>query len=260
MNAMQAILKSEWIKSRKSKVIWITLAAFTLLPVMGGFFMFVLKHPEFAEQSGLLGAKAELAGTANWPTYLMMLSQGIGIGGLFVYGFITSWVFGRESADQTLKDLLAMPFSRTSLVLGKFIIILFWSVLITVWVIALGFLFGVIIGLPYWSFEVVQHGLVVLLITSMLTILLSSPVAFLACISRGYLAPLGFIIITMVLSQIIAAIGYGRYFPWAIPALYSNVNGGGNVLLPSSLSILVCTSLIGIIATFLYFRYADHHG
>jgi ABC-2 type transport system permease protein len=37
-----------------------------------------------------------------------MLAQGIAIGGLFVFGFIMSWIFGREYTDRTMKDLLAL--------------------------------------------------------------------------------------------------------------------------------------------------------
>ncbi|WP_082232873.1 ABC transporter permease [Halobacillus massiliensis] len=259
MQQMRALLWTEWLKSRKSKVIWIVFAAFTLLPLMAGFFMFILKHPDFAEQSGILGAKAQLAGSADWPSLFMLLSQGIGIGGLFVFGFITSWVFGREYSEHTVKDLLALPFSRIQVPIAKFIIIFIWSILLTVWVIAIGFLMGWLIGLPQWSAEAVQHGLFVLTITSFLTITLSAPVALFACYGRGYLAPLGFIIITLIFSQIIAAIGYGGYFPWAIPALFSNVNGNGNVIGLTSVFILLMTSMIGFLGTLGYWRYADQH-
>ncbi|KGP72882.1 ABC transporter permease [Pontibacillus yanchengensis] len=259
MHQLRQIIWVEWVKSRKSKVVWITFFAFTMLPLMGGFFMFVLKHPEFAEQAGLLGAKAQLAGSADWPSYFMMLSQGIGIGGLFIFGFFTSWIFGREYTDRTVKDLLALPFPRTYVAIAKFIIVLLWSVLVTLWVACIGFLIGWMIGLPEWSTEVLQHGLFVLSITSVLTILLSTPVALFACLGRGYLAPLGFVIITMILSQIIAAIGYGSYFPWAIPALFSNVNGGGNILEVASVIVLLLTSSIGFIGTLGYWRYADQN-
>lgn len=259
MQQMRTIIRAEWLKSRKSKVVWIIFFAFTLLPIMGGFFMFVLKHPAFAEKSGLLGAKAQLAGSADWPSYFTMLSQGVGIGGLFVFGFLTSWVFGREYTDRTLKDLLALPFPRTYMAIAKFIIVLIWSILNTVWVISIGLIIGWIIGLPYWSLEVVQHGLFVISITTVLTILLSSPVAFFACYGHGYLAPLGFIITSIVLSQIIAAIGYGSYFPWSIPALFSDVNGGGNVIGFTSVIIILVTSIIGVLGTISYWRFADHH-
>ncbi len=260
MNQMRKLISTELLKSRKSKVIWITFISFTLLPIMGGFFMFVLKHPDFAKTSGLLGAKAQLAGSADWPSFFSLLAQGIAIGGLFVFGFITSWIFGREYSDRTVKDLLALPFPRTSVPIAKFITALIWSTLVTAWVIGIGFIVGQVIGLPQWSAEVWQHGLYVLVVTSVLTILLSTPVALFACYGRGYLAPLGFVIMTMILSQIIGAIGYGSFFPWSIPALFSNVTGEGNLLSVTGVSIILITSLIGFISTLSFWWFADQNG
>lgn len=260
MHEMLNLISAELLKSRKSKVIWIVFFAFTILPLMGGFFMFVLKHPGLAEKSGLLGAKAQLAGSAGWPSYFMLLSQGIAIGGLIVFGFITSWIFGREYTDRTVKDLLALPFPRTYVAIAKFITVFIWSSFATVWVIGIGFIVGWGIGLSQWSANVWQHGLSMLLLTALLTILLNPPVAFLACCGRGYLAPLGFVIITMILSQIVAAIGYGSYFPWAIPALFSNVTGGGYILELTSLIILIMTGLLGFVSTLSYWRFADQNG
>ncbi|WP_099156919.1 ABC transporter permease [Virgibacillus ndiopensis] len=260
MNQMLNIIATEFFKSRKSKVIWITFIAFTLLPIMGGFFMFVLKNPAVAEKWGLLGAKAQLAGSADWPSYFGLLAQGIAIGGLLVFGFITSWIFGREYTDRTVKDLLALPFPRIYIPIAKFITTFIWSLLLAVWVIGVGFFVGGIIGLPQWSSTVWEHGLFVLVVTSVLTIILSTPVALFACYGRGYLAPIGFVIMTMILSQIVATVGYGSYFPWAIPALFSNVSGEGNLLKATSVIIIFVTSLIGLISTLSYWRFADHNG
>jgi ABC-type transport system involved in multi-copper enzyme maturation permease subunit len=39
------------------------------------------------------------------------------------FAFVTSWVFGREYSDRTVKDLLALPAPRSSIVLSKFIVV-----------------------------------------------------------------------------------------------------------------------------------------
>src|SRR5690625_4535709 len=117
MTCFLAALQTEMLKIRKSKVIWITAAAFTIAPLMAGFFMFVLKDPELAKSTGLVGAKAQIAGEANWPSYLGLHAQMIAVGGIFVFGFVTSWVFGREYSDNTVKDLLALPYSRAVIVM-----------------------------------------------------------------------------------------------------------------------------------------------
>jgi ABC-2 type transport system permease protein len=95
----------------------LTLLAAFLIPFVGGFFMLILKDPEMAQRMGFISTKAQIAGTADWPSYLGLLAQAVAIGGLIIFGFVSSWVFGREYADRTIKDLLALPISRTSIVI-----------------------------------------------------------------------------------------------------------------------------------------------
>lgn len=113
--------------------------------------MFVLKNPEFAKSSGLLGAKAQIAGEANWTSYVSLHVQMIAVGGILVFGFVTSWIFGREYADRTVKDLLALPYSRAVIVIAKFIASFITNIALRVYIVTLGLLIGWIIGLPQWS-------------------------------------------------------------------------------------------------------------
>lgn len=258
MNDVLLAFGCENRKARKSKMIWVTLAAFTVAPLMAGFFMFILKNPGMAEQSGLVGDKAQILGEANWPAYFSLLAQVIAVGGILVFGFVTSWVFGREYTDRTLKDLLSLPYHRATIPAAKFLAVFLISLLLSIHVTVLGMLIGFLIGLPGWSSEAMADGLWVLFVTTLLTIALSAPAAFFACWGKGYLAPLGFVIFMVVIAQVIAAIGYGEYFPWAIPALYSGLAGDQSVLLPSSLLLVLGTSLTGIGATLGWWLWADH--
>src|SRR5699024_1567256 len=159
--------------------------------LMAGFFMFVLKDPELAKRSGLLGAKAQIAGEANWPSYISIHAQMIAVGGLLVFGFVTSWIFGREYADNTAKDRLALPYSRVVIVMAKFVASVITNIVLSAYIVCLGILFGFLIGLPQFSFETLTNGLFLVLIVTILTIALSTPVAFFASYGGGYLAPLG---------------------------------------------------------------------
>lgn len=258
MNNLLLAFWTENLKVRKSKMIWVTLAAFTVAPLMGGFFMFILKNPDLAERSGLVGDKAQILGEANWPAYFSMLAQIIAVGGILVFGFVTSWVFGREYTDRTLKDLLALPYHRTTIAAAKFFTVFAAALLLSIHAAVVGLLLGFLIGLPGWSTAGLINGLWVLLVTTLLTIALSAPAAFFACWGRGYLAPLGFVIFMVVLAQVIAAIGYGHYFPWAIPALYSGLTGEEPALPWRSLLLVLATSLAGITATLTWWSWADH--
>lgn len=124
--------------------------------------------------------------------------------------------------------------------------------------VTIGFFIGWIVGLPQWSSAIVMQSLYVILIVTMLTIVLSTPVAFFASYSRGYLAPVGFVIITLIFSQIVAAVGHGEYFPWAVPALYSGLTGE-NIISWSSLIIICITSLLGFLSTLYWWLFADQH-
>lgn len=90
--------------------------------------MFVLKDPELAKRLGFISIKAQIIGTASWISYLHVLAQAISVGGLIVFGFSTAWIFGREYADKTIKDLLALPISRNVIVASKFIVVFYSAV------------------------------------------------------------------------------------------------------------------------------------
>ncbi|NLK00540.1 MAG: ABC transporter permease subunit [Clostridia bacterium] len=249
------------MKLRKSRVIWVTAAAFTLAPIMAGFFMFVLLHPEFAKNAGLLGAKAQIAGEADWPSYLILYAQMISVGGILIFGFIISWIFGREYVDKTVRDLLALPHSRSFIVAAKFTAALIVNLVLAAYILSLGLLMGFLMGLPQYSTVILYQGIGLILTVTVLVSILSTPTAFLASFSGGYLAPLGFVVFTLVLSQIIAAAGFGDYFPWSIPAIYSGIAGEGSHtgLGPYPLLMVLATGLVGLLATFLWWLFADHH-
>src|SRR5690606_5393903 len=46
--------------------------------------------------------------------------------GVLLFGFVASWLFGREYADGTAKDQLALPVSRTQILNAKYIYYVLW--------------------------------------------------------------------------------------------------------------------------------------
>src|SRR5699024_157305 len=97
----------------------------------------------------------------------------------------------------------------------------------------------------------------ILIIVTIITILLSTPAAFFASYSGGYLAPLGFVVLTLVLSQIIAAVGFGAYFPLSIPALLCGV--AADEMGHSGWCVFRIPDCTLILLTFHYCPSADHH-
>ncbi|MFC6259314.1 ABC transporter permease, partial [Kocuria oceani] len=149
---LAAAVHAEALKLRRSRVPWVTAGATVLAGLVGAFFMFVLQDPDRARTLGLLGAKAQLSGgTADWPGYFSLAAQTVAVGGLLIFGTAAIWLFGREFSDRTVTDLLAVPTSRTAVVLAKLLLGLVWCALLTLLLVGLVLGLGALLGLPGWS-------------------------------------------------------------------------------------------------------------
>jgi ABC-2 type transport system permease protein len=182
----------------------------------------------------------------------------VAIGGTVLFGIITIWAFGREFSDHTVKDLLALPTSRTTIVTAKCIVIAVWSILLTLFVFGTGILIGKLVNIPGWSMALLGSSLVDILGASLLTIALLPFVALITSMGRGYLVPFGWVVLTIILAQIVAFTGWGDFFPWAIPALFSNAAGPrADLLGPHSYFILLASCILGLAALYYWWRTAD---
>jgi ABC-2 type transport system permease protein len=258
MKSIIAALWAETLKVRKSGIFRISIIATAFFAFIMGFLFFVIKNPDLARKYALLAAKTSIAGTADWPSFLRMQYLAIGAAGFIGFGFITSWLFGREYSDRTVKDLLALPASRSSIVAAKFIVLFVWCILLSVFLFGLCYLAGTFVGLADWSIGLYTKGALTYAFCASLALLIVSPLAFFASSGRGFLPPLGFILFAMLMSQVLNVIGYGQYFPWAIPMLASGAAGpNGPQLGIANYSILICTSIAGFAGTFAWWRYAD---
>jgi ABC-2 type transport system permease protein len=259
VNGFLAALWAETLKARRSKVPLLASIGFTLAPLMDGLFKFIMKDPARAREMGLLSVKAQLAmSTADWTTFFGVLTQAIAIGGVIVFSIVTAWVFGREFSDRTAKDLMALPTSREKIVTAKLIIISAWVFTTTLWIYLIGLIVGSLVDIPGWTNELAWGSLRDALLTAAMTLLLMTPVAFIASMGRGYLLPLGWAVLTIFFSQIIAATGWGDWFPWSVPALYSGVLGPRSEQLGIHSYVLVMlASVAGFAATFWWWRNAD---
>lgn len=260
MTGIQDAFWAESLKIRRSKMLWLSILAALFMAGMIGFMMFISKNPELAAKMGMLGTKSSIMKGVDWPAYLGLLAEMISGLGLLGFGFVASWVFGREYADRTVKDLLALPLPRSFIVLAKFIAVVVWSVLLAFILLASALAIGGMIGLTGWTNEIGLQGVYVFAVTTLMTLLLCTPVAFFASYGRGYLPPMGFVILTVIVGQFIVALSWGQYFPWAIAGLYSIAAiTGGSMPGVASYVILVLTSVIGLTGTLAWWRYADQH-
>lgn len=259
MNGFGAALWAETLKLRRSKVPLFTAAGFSIAPLVGGLFMIILKDPVAARSMGLISTKAQLvAGVADWTTFFSILAQAVAVGGAILFAIVTTWIFGREFSDRTAKELLALPTARETIVAVKFLVTVAWTGLLTLFIFLIGLVVGRLVVIPGWSQELLRSASVDVLGSAALTIALLPFVALLASVGRGYLPPLGWTILTVALAQIVAITGWGDWFPWAVPALFSGAAGPRSALLGThSYLLVILAGLVSLAATFYWWRNAD---
>ena len=258
MNSLSDMLWIEMRKALRSKMPLFTSVGSLFMPLGIGFLIYVATNPEVSKKLGLMSAKANLVAYAktDWPTYLGVLAQMIAAGGFFVFCLITCWVFGREFADGTLKDMLAVPVQRATILLAKFIVAAVWSAALAMVIFIAGLVMGALIGLPQGSPGALLQGSVLVAITACLVVVVVMPFALLASVGRGYLLPIGVAILAIIMGNVVAALGWGGYFPWAVPGLYAQ---GKDYLVPASFPIAILTGAAGMVGTYLWWKYADQN-
>jgi ABC-2 type transport system permease protein len=250
-----------WIETRKalrSKMPLYTAVGSLLLPLAMAFMLYISRNPEISRKLGLISAKATLMSdmAATWPAYLALFAQILAMGGMVLCVLAISWVFGREFTDGTLKDMLAVPVPRASILLAKFIVVALWSAALAVLLFGLGLGMGALFHLPGGSSSIILQGCLRAAITAGLVIAAMLPFAFFASLGRGYLLPIGVCFIALILANVVIAAGWGEYFPWAILAIFAE---GKEVLPPASFVIVLLTGVVGLAGTYLWWKYADQN-
>jgi ABC-2 type transport system permease protein len=253
------VLATERAKLRRSRVPPLTLLAFALGPLGGGLFMWIVLDPGRAAELGLMGTKAELVGLeASWAGYLTMLTQMVGIVGGLVLAVIAAYVFGREYTEETARNMLALPLPRWWFVAAKLLIVAGWWLALVAVILIEGLVVASALGLEGFSVAVLRAGIGDVMLAAVVVFLLTPVVAWLAVLGRGYLPPLGFAMLALVLGNVLGVTGWGKWFPWSIAPLFAGVAGPRvEVLTPGSILVVIATFVIGVAATIAQVRWAD---
>jgi ABC-2 type transport system permease protein len=261
MNVLASMVWIELHKALRSRVPFFTALGFMLVPVASSLLLFIYKDPDFARKVGLISAKANLVGgSADWPFFFGFMGQAVAGGGTVLFSLVAIWLFGREFSDGTVKDLLAVPVPRGAIILAKTIVYALWSVALTVLMVVASLLVGTVVGLPAAPAAVFTHGGVTLVVSALLVIAVVLPVTFFASFGRGFLAPVGITMLLLATANLVAVLGWGAYYPWSIPILYAQaMSKGTGGLEPASLVIVLLTGAAGILATYLWWKYADQN-
>jgi ABC-2 type transport system permease protein len=238
-----AALWAETLKARRAHMPLLTLAGFSLAPLMSALFMKILIDPAWAARFGALTTKAQFsAAHGDWPTYFGLLTQALAVGGFIIFSLMVIWLFGREYSDRTAKDLLALPTPRAAMVTAKLVLATCWCAILALWIYLLGLVLGALLGLPGWTTLGWLHATAVYAATATLTITLALPLAWAASAGRGYLPAIGVMILLFFFAQVLSVLGLGPWFPWAAPGLLSGAAG------PAAQQLGVGTYLLAVVA------------
>ena len=134
------------------------------------------------------------------------------------------------------------------------------ALILLVFVLMLGI--GAVLQLSGGSAAIIWHGLALLSGTGAMTVLVCIPFAFIASITRGYLPAIGGIFVVLILGDIINEVGYGPYFPWMIPMIYTGAAQALTGKAVTSLGfisyfLVALVGAISIVVTGAWWRYAD---
>jgi ABC-2 type transport system permease protein len=253
------VLSTEFLKLKRTRIPWVLTVVYCLAPLMLGLMMMVLKNPELGRRLGLVAAKAQLTvGVADWPTYLQITGF-LFVGGFIIMGVVQAFVFGREYAEGTAKNLLTLPVGRAVLVAAKLVVSAAWFLCMAALVYAEALTLGRLIGLPGFSAALLAASLRQAARLAVEVLLLSSVPAWIAVAGRGYLAPLGFSILMLLLGDLFAHTGWGPWIPWSILLLSAGA-GGADAPVPGAGSLLVLIGVFaaGFAATWLHLERVDN--
>ncbi len=256
-----ALVVTEFVKLRRSPAPPATLAGLSLGPLGLALLMWIAADPERAAGFGLLGDKATLAGLElSWSAYGSWLVALVGIGGMLVLPFVVAYVFGREYADATLKNLLTLPVRRGRFVVAKLVVALAWWIVLVIVVAAEGVVIAGLLGLPGLSVAAVSVMLGRVLVAAGISFLLVPVVVWVTLWGRGLLAPVGFAVAMLAVGNLLGHTGWSGWFPWSIVPLLIGFSGPPTDVPPGSLVVVALTFILGLLLSIWQLRDADVTG
>ncbi len=240
---MYNFLELEFMKLKRSKIFLLTI----LGAIFPSFLLFLsAKFGEFQE-------------TISFQTFLSQVNMYMSL--IFVillFTIIISYLFGREYNEHTLKTILTAPTSRTSFILGKYLMFLVWVLIITAVTSISALMFGYLAGATGLTLNVFINSFTELIYTNILLFLSFSPVVFISLkITSMIPAMIGGALLTFT-NMIIASSKYSIYFPWSAPYIIAS----GEILeytntYTTSYAIILVTFLVGLTLSYAYFTRKD---
>ncbi|SFE44862.1 bacitracin transport system permease protein [Paenibacillus catalpae] len=245
---MVDLLSTELLKLKRSKMLVLSLAGAALAP----FFVVLAFYIDLLKMSKTDNAifEALFYNTSMYTILLMAVP---------LYSVVIAYLFGREYIEDTLKNLLTIPVTRTSIILSKMLLLLLWIYLLTLeaWVVT--FVFGLLLQFKGLTMDLMLDSLIEYMIGATLLAVLSTPIVLIVTIMKSYVpAIIASIAITLV-NLLVFNSDYRALNPWS--AVFDIAHDSLSSVYPAAVtySIIALTSITGLVITLIYFRKVDIH-
>lgn len=217
MRTLAIAMATEWLKFHNA-----------LLPRLATVGMVVV--PSIVSPLSVRGGGGSALSAGNWAQYFDLTAGTVATGGVFGFGLVIVWLFGREFVEGTITGLFGLPVPRQTLALSKIVLFMLWACATTLALAAALIAVGGVLRLGTFD-AVAWSALSRFIVVSVLTALLTIPFAWVASISRDYLAPIGAMLAVVVLTSVLADLGLGAWLPYAAPGLWAASGGTGDAVL-----------------------------
>lgn len=253
---MNAALEVEALKLRRSVP-----ARVAAVAVVVGVSVLCAAFTHVAQSGGesqmAVKVRPMLIGT-GWEAYLGLVAQLLSVAMLLAAGVVVAWSFGREHTDGTFGSLFAIPTSRRRIALAKAAVLAVWGAATCVGAVAAALLLGLLLrlgpldaGAAAGAFRSVAVGV--------LMVVLTSPLALVSSVLRGYLPGIAGLLGLVVVTQVVTVAGAGAWFPYAAPGLWAGMGGqaAAAAVTPLQLLLPLPVGLLGLVLTVRWWETAE---
>lgn len=242
---MVNIVYSELLKLKRAKMFMVSVLGAAAAPIMMfiGFLSMKSKTPDEPITFAVSFYNTNL--------YVLLLI------GPLLYGVITAYLFTREYTEGALVNLLTIPVSRINLIISKMILLFIWIFVLTLVAWGLTLILGLIGQFEDLDAAILLQSLQEYTVGGSLLFLLATPTIFVTFLFKNYVPTIIFTAVITMGNIALASSEYRVLFPWS--AVHTVANQGFVPEYPPEYSYLsiFATSLIGLVATIVYFKKID---
>ncbi|MDP4098122.1 ABC transporter permease [Paenibacillus sp. P96] len=246
---MVDLLAVELLKLKRSKMLLLSMIGAGLAPFMVVLAFYINRTS--ADASGEQAVFETLFYNTSMYTVLLI--------GVPLYSIVAAYLFLREYTEDTLKNLLTIPVSRTGLMISKMLLLLVWILLLSLVAWALTILCGLLGGFDGLSGALILDYLIKFAVEGALLWALTTPVILVTIVMKNYVPSMIAAISITMLNVLVFNSEHRGLVPWT--AAFDITHQSLLPLYPAELSYLSIAgvSLVGFASILIYFGKVDIH-